>query len=958
MFSRRNSNAFGDDERESVRQMAAEFRETINEREARLSGKPFGPPRQRVDDILQAIEAGRAVNIANMCLLSDHLVANIDARLPQPPLELVHELVRVSTRSGSRPATAYPTSRIMRELILAHDQGGRAHESVVGLLGKNAAALSESHAEDLADSVFKFRDAPVLGPEVGDHYPLGTSADEDTGFRGLAVAAEKAMRGFRALAAAELAKVEQRSGEVLMLLDPGLSMPTRPQPPSDLARKLAHHCDRTPLAILDDMYRAAKAGGVAALRLRELLSEDAKLLSSYRSAHLARNLGHFTSLPATRDELQRERLDAPSTTQRIVQAYRTSSEIVDMMASVDARVFPQTPRELAQRLSRYTPYSSGRILDEMHAAASQGGSARDSLGNLLVLDASRIEPEAAGGFVDFLMSSCDVGLHNDLHAAEAAHRLDEKTAADMRAARLDAEEIDKAGVDAVYNRVKSSMRSAADRIADEGTTVDIDAQFPLASAYPGLPEGPSMKYQAHATGFKEPNTGRQLYLRLNGSPAAPRLGIFDGMGNYVMDVDSDVLVQLGDHARSLRSAISDGSYSDYLKTVGRPQLGHGVADTDKLYPGMLLTESEINALSNAEIGVACSIEGIAIHAANPHVSQQRLREHFQAKRALIPADLREAAATLRRTVQEQRTELQALSSGRVGRQQGAAEAKRLSAGLAEQNRENNRLAEKCDRLSHDNRILQGQFDEAIKIASGKTASVNRADERLSVLNRSLRDALAAEGEALRKMDAAEAEAKALTAANLELTEANNSFAQLALTGAPNTENDTTMENTTDLKATPAVMPQAGALAPQPNAVVSMFTDALQLAAVQQSSKLVVSKLTPIMIKAGVPKEFAENQQVQGILELVLPFILSQYGDKIPGIKKMDALPALSQTQMVMGLAGVIGVSVQQLLGIGIEVIGSLNEGMADDKLKAAKEFLDDDSINQEPPAAKTGPQAV
>ena len=208
------------------------------------------------------------------------------------------------------------------------------------------------------------------------------------------------------------------------------------------------------------------------------------------------------------------------------------------------------------------------------------------------------------------------------------------------------------------------------------------------------------------------------------------------------------------------------------------------------------------------------------------------------------------------------------------------------------------------------------------------------------------------------MDAAEAEAKALTAANLELTEANNSFAQLALTGAPNTENDTTMENTTDLKATPAVMPQAGALAPQPNAVVSMFTDALQLAAVQQSSKLVVSKLTPIMIKAGVPKEFAENQQVQGILELVLPFILSQYGDKIPGIKKMDALPALSQTQMVMGLAGVIGVSVQQLLGIGIEVIGSLNEGMADDKLKAAKEFLDDDSINQEPPAAKTGPQAV
>ena len=122
---------------------------------------------------------------------------------------------------------------------------------------------------------------------------------------------------------------------------------------------------------------------------------------------------------------------------------------------------------------------------------------------------------------------------------------------------------------------------------------------------------------------------------------------------------------------------------------------------------------------------------------------------------------------------------------------------------------------------------------------------------------------------------------------------------------------------------------------------------------------IVGMFTPLMIKAGVPAEFVENKQVQGLLGLLLPLLLNQFGDKIPGLQNMKALPALSQQQLIMGVADVIGVSMSQLLGIGLEVVGSLQEGVgsSDDKLKAAKDLLDSAEVNQEP-AAKTGPQAV
>lgn len=126
------------------------------------------------------------------------------------------------------------------------------------------------------------------------------------------------------------------------------------------------------------------------------------------------------------------------------------------------------------------------------------------------------------------------------------------------------------------------------------------------------------------------------------------------------------------------------------------------------------------------------------------------------------------------------------------------------------------------------------------------------------------------------------------------------------------------------------------------ALATMLTDAVTLATVQQSSKLAVAKVSPLLVKAGVPEALVMDSRTQGILELALPFLISKYGSMVPGLKRMDTVRTLSQQQLVIGIAEIIGVSVMDLLKIGMDIVSSLNEG-ADATVDQLKDNLNSES---------------
>lgn len=126
--------------------------------------------------------------------------------------------------------------------------------------------------------------------------------------------------------------------------------------------------------------------------------------------------------------------------------------------------------------------------------------------------------------------------------------------------------------------------------------------------------------------------------------------------------------------------------------------------------------------------------------------------------------------------------------------------------------------------------------------------------------------------------------------------------------------------------------------PAPGGLPQLLTDAVTLATVQQSSKLAVAKISPLLVKAGVPEALVMDPRAQGVLELALPFLIAKYGSMVPGLKRMETVQTLSQQQLVIGIAEIIGVSVMDLLKIGMDIVTSLNEG-ADATVEQLKDNL-------------------
>lgn len=511
-----------------------------------------------------------------------------------------------------------------------------------------------------------------------------------------------------------------------------------------------------------------------------------------------------------------------------------------------------------------------------------------------------------------------------------------------------------------YDNTEATMEPAAS-INDPAT--DMDVTFPT--------EITDMKYHSHAAGLKEANTGRQLYLRKNGR----RVSLFDGKGTYVMDINREALATLAEQLNSIKGAIAEGTYESYLKVAGRPALGHGVADSTQ-YPGQVLSGSVLAKMGKESLSLACSINGIAA-SPEPEVMRQRLLRHAVFVRETVGAQVAQNNRALREERDLLTARVQELTSDK------SAEKSSLPSELRELQRVNTQLVEQCERLRRDQCAMQravsgarraaSELEEAHERQGGELASLRSRVAELEGYEETAKNAQEIErlgNEALQKahvfrLEAEEnrarsevhlAEIRALDGQDEKVRKELNAARarirvlerkqQLALPAETNTDMDTqNIETEMEFPAAPVTAPSN--YTPEPvrpgSPVVNMFTDALQLAAVQQSSKLLVDKVTPLAIKAGVNEDFIKNPQVRGILELALPFMLSQYAHMVPGLKKMDALPQLSHQQLVMGLADVIGISIQQLLGIGVEVIGALNAGADSDPLKAAKDLLEGDA---------------
>ena len=134
-----------------------------------------------------------------------------------------------------------------------------------------------------------------------------------------------------------------------------------------------------------------------------------------------------------------------------------------------------------------------------------------------------------------------------------------------------------------------------------------------------------------------------------------------------------------------------------------------------------------------------------------------------------------------------------------------------------------------------------------------------------------------------------------------------------------------MEHTNDQDSpanTPAVQAPPTAVATAGN----MLVQAAQLAALSRASSVFAEKATGMLEKSGIESKLLRDPKVQSLIGAIVPLLLMQFGDKIPGVKNMAALQPLAQQQLIIKMAEVMDIAMSDVFGMLASTVTELNAG--------------------------------
>lgn len=407
---------------------------------------------------------------------------------------------------------------------------------------------------------------------------------------------------------------------------------------------------------------------------------------------------------------------------------------------------------------------------------------------------------------------------------------------------------------------------------------------------------------AYNVNVVEPNTGRTLFYRHAGGG---RTGLFGANGEFLLEVTSDFLDGLRETAKAA-DLIRHNCPLTESECLSMPIGRSSIANLPKyVTSGEPLPQSRIGALSRTHLREAARIRGIAVSQESTDATLRqalynhadRITEH-QAK-ALNDHQKRSLEARVR--------ELESCESAEVKKLKSEwRDASNSAKSLAEELRDKSVALQDAHDLS---RRLQRDLTSAVK----HSYDVERENRKL---------ASEAHDRAKRLATLESYDAAINSAHNIELSNANSEIARLEAELSKLTtlaiaqeEVETAMEETNEKQI--AEVQNTG-----PRDLALQVT---KMVALQRVSKIGATGFTKVLENAGVNPELLRDPKVQRVLEMIAPLVISQFGDKIPGIKNVQSLQPIAYNQVCLGLANVLDDSLGDLMSIVGEAAKALNE---------------------------------
>lgn len=409
--------------------------------------------------------------------------------------------------------------------------------------------------------------------------------------------------------------------------------------------------------------------------------------------------------------------------------------------------------------------------------------------------------------------------------------------------------------------------------------------------------------------FTEPNTGRTLYIRHAGGD---RLAVFDKDGRLCIELTHEFLQEIGSTAEQVRSMLAMGS-DEQRKSIRAQLPPQCPVDLEgSSYLNALLSDEEVDALEGDVLEAACKLAGLPwgskgyTHGA----ARADLQKHHQRIRKALSdgavSAMENELRKLRKTNGEQAVELM----GARGRGE-ASDCLEKALRQAE-----------VDTAAHQNELVSVRTDLAISQearmslreecgkASGKIQVLRDECERHKT---ELKCTEVACSNARTHRDEVVGELEQIKASRELLLEKLSTSGQELVRLR---EQVGIMDQDTKTEVEIAKTPTAGALIMQ----------AAQLAAMQRASEVFANRVTKLATDSGFDKALMEDARVQGLIGAVVPLLLMQFGDQIPGLKNVAALQPLAQQKLVMDMASIMNVTMRDLFGVMADVVGALNEG--------------------------------
>ena len=398
--------------------------------------------------------------------------------------------------------------------------------------------------------------------------------------------------------------------------------------------------------------------------------------------------------------------------------------------------------------------------------------------------------------------------------------------------------------------------------------------------------------------FTEPNTGRTLYIRHAGGD---RFAVFDKDGRFCMELTHEFLQEIGTTAEQVRSVLALGDAAEVAAVRAQLPPQCPVDLESSSYPNALLSHYEVNALEGDVLEAACRLAGLPwgskgyTHGA----ARADLQRHHQRTRKLLSdgavSAMESELRKLRKTNGEQAVELM----GARGRGEELMELQDVLQRLRAE------AVERTNAIIQVRQNLQLAHDRHAELQNSWELDRNglaEAGDQLVSLARRERDS--ARGELEQVKASRELLLEKLSSSGQELVRLREQVGTMDQEAKAKTETEIAKTST------------AGALIMQ----------AAQLAAMQRASEVFANRVTKLAVDSGFDKSLMDDARVQGLIGAVVPLLLMQFGDQIPGLKNVAALQPLAQQKLVMDMASIMNVTMRDLFGVMVDVVGALNDG--------------------------------